>query len=481
MSTSYETAGSGLFRCTATELARRLRCGEISPVDVIESKASRIEDVNPTINALPLLCLDEARDQAQQMTNHNPPSDEKGPLWGLPFAVKDYNDLAGVGTTYGSPLFARNIATESDATVRRLQDSGAIGKSNVPEWAGAHTFNPVFRHTLNAWSLKMSAGGSSGGSGAALAAGMVPLATGDDLGGSLRVPASFNSVVGLRPSPGRVPRGARLPAFDSLWVEGPMGRCVADVALMLDGGAGFDPGDPLSFPHQGKSFVEALSSPSLPKRLAFSPDLGIVPVETEIAEICSAAAERFRDIGADVSHVCPDFSGAVESFQTLRGVLIAQMMESLLAQHRDEIAPEIVWNIEKGLAVTNPELLAAERVRTRLYQEMEIFFEQYDLLLCPAVSVPPFPKSQRYVETINDSPTKTYIDWIAITFAITMTSCPALSLPVSFTKNGLPVGLQVIGPLGENPRCCAPVTAWNRFLILRRPCRLTRARRRPLP
>ena len=446
MSTSYETAGSGLFRCTATELARRLRCGEISPVDVIESKASRIEDVNPTINALPLLCLDEARDQAQQMTNHNPPSDEKGPLWGLPFAVKDYNDLAGVGTTYGSPLFARNIATESDATVRRLQDSGAIGKSNVPEWAGAHTFNPVFGHTLNPWSLKMSAGGSSGGSGAALAAGMVPLATGNDLGGSLRVPASFNSVVGLRPSPGRVPRGARLPAFDSLWVEGPMGRCVADVALMLDGGAGFDPGDPLSFPHQGESFVEALSSPSLPKRLAFSPDLGIVPVETEIAEICSAAAERFRDIGADVSHVCPDFSGAVESFQTLRGVLIAQMMESLLARHRDEIAPEIVWNIEKGLAVTNPELLAAERVRTRLYQEMEIFFEQYDLLLCPAVSDPPFPKSQRYVETINDSPTKTYIDWIAITFAITMTSCPALSLPVSFTQNGLPVGLQVIGP-----------------------------------
>ena len=225
-----------------------------------------------------------------------------------------------------------------------------------------------------------------------------------------------------------------------------MGRCVADVALMLDGGAGFDPGDPLSFPHQGESFVEALSGPSLPKRVAFSPDLGIVPMETEIAEICSAAAERFRDIGADVSHVCPDFSGAVESFQTLRGVLIAQVMESLLAQHRDEIAPEIVWNIEKGLAVTNPELLAAERVRTQLYHEMEIFFEQYDLLLCPAVSVPPFPKSQRYVETINDSPTKTYIDWIAITFAITMTSCPALSLPVGFTQNRLPVGLQVIGP-----------------------------------
>ena len=448
MNASFESAGSELFRCSGTELGRRLRCGEISPVDVIESIASRIEDVNPKINALPVLCLDKAREQAQQMANHNPPSDEKGPLWGLPFAVKDYNDLAGVGTTYGSPLFAKNIATESDATVRRLQDSGAIaiGKSNVPEWAGAHTFNPVFGHTLNPWNLKMSAGGSSGGSGAALAAGMVPLATGNDLGGSLRVPASFNSVVGLRPSPGRVPRGARLPAFDSLWVEGPMGRCVADVALMLDGGAGFDPGDPLSFPHQGESFVEALSAPSLPKRVAFSPDLGVVPMETEIAEICGAAAERFRDIGADVNHVCPDFSGAVESFQTLRGVLIAQMMESILAEHRDQIAPEIIWNIEKGLAVTNSELLAAERVRSGLYREMEKFFGEYDLLLCPAVSVPPFPKSQRYVETINGQPTQTYIDWIAITFAITMTSCPALSLPIGFTQAGLPVGLQVIGP-----------------------------------
>lgn len=188
---------------------------------------------------------------------------------------------------------------------------------------GAHTFNPVFGHTLNPWNLEINAVGSSGGSSAALAAGMVPLATGNDLGGSLRVPASFNSVVGLRPSPGRVPRGARLPAFDSLWVEGPMGGCVADVALMPDDGAGFDPGDPLSFPHQGESFVEMLSNPSLPKRVAFSPDLGVVPMETEIGEICGAAAERFRDIGADVSHVCPDFSGAVESFQTLRGVLIA--------------------------------------------------------------------------------------------------------------------------------------------------------------
>ena len=448
MRSSIPSPSGELIRCTATELSKRLHSGEISPVDVIDAAAARIQEVNPSVNALPILCLEQAHDEARAMTAKKSRAEDKGALWGLPLAVKDYNDLAGVTTTYGSPLFAQNIASHSDATVKRLQASGAIavGKSNVPEWAGAHTFNPVFGHTLNPWNQDMSAGGSSGGSGAALAVGMVALATGNDLGGSLRVPASFNGVVGLRPSPGRVPRNARLPAFDTLWVEGPMGRCVADVALMLDGGAGFDPVDPLSFPHHGESFVDALSRSELPKRVAFSPDLGVVPMEDEIASLCGEAAERFRDIGAAVSHLSPDFSGAIESFQTLRGVLIAQMMESILAKHRDQIAPEIIWNIEKGLAVTNSELLAAKRVRSGLYREMEKFFGEYDLLLCPAVSVPPFPKSQRYVETINGQPTQTYIDWIAITFAITMTSCPALSLPIGFTQTGLPVGLQVVGP-----------------------------------
>ncbi|MGE4647835.1 MAG: amidase family protein [Arenicellales bacterium] len=436
---------SGLF---ATELSARLRSGALSPLEVMDATISRIEAVNPKVNALPILCLDRARKQARAMTEQRISADAKGPLWGLPLAVKDYNDLGGVATTYGSPLFADNIAHNSDATVAKLQASGAIavGKSNVPEWAGAHTFNPVFGHTLNPWNSAVSAGGSSGGSGVALATGMVPLATGNDLGGSLRVPASFNGVVGLRPGPGRVPRGARLPAFDTLWVEGPMGRCVADVALMLDGAVGHDPVDPLSFQHAGESFVDALQHTDMPRRVGFSPDLGVVPMEPEVAQVCEAAAERFSEIGAQVDRNAPDFSGAIEAFQTLRGVLIAQMMESILQQHRQRIAPEIIWNIEKGLAVTNAQLLDAERVRSRLYRRMEDFFKDYDLLLCPTVSVPPFPKDQRYVEVIAGQPTQTYIDWIAITFAITMTSCPALSLPVGFTETGLPVGLQVIGP-----------------------------------
>lgn len=439
---------SELSAANATTLSQKLSNGDISPLELMDATILRIETVNPLINALPILCLEKAREQARAMTVAGRNPDVDGPLWGLPLAVKDYNDLAGVVTTYGSPLFAGNVAQRSDATVARLQASGAIpvGKSNVPEWAGAHTFNPVFGHTLNPWDSGVSAGGSSGGSAAALAAGMVPLATGNDLGGSLRVPASFNSVVGLRPGPGRVPRGARHPAFDTLWVEGPMGRCVADVALMLDGGAGFDITDPLSFPHNGVRFLDALEHTETPKRVAFSADLGVVLMEDEIASICESAAGRFKEIGAHVDHVTPDFSGAIDAFQTLRGVLIAQMMESILKEHRNQIAPEIIWNIENGLEVTNAQLLDAERVRSRLYRTMEAFFERYDLLLCPTVSVPPFPKDQRYVEFIAGQPTKTYIDWIAITFAITMTSCPALSLPVGFTKAGLPVGLQVIGP-----------------------------------
>jgi amidase len=445
-------SGSQLIDLTATEVACKLRAKEVSPLDVLEAAIQRIEEVNPRVNALPILCLDEAYEKARRLSQTVVSGAEYRPLFGLPIAVKDYNDLAGVRTTYGSPIFSDHKADRSDATILKLEAAGAIpvGKSNVPEWAGAHTFNPVFGHTLNPWDARFSAGGSSGGSAVALATGMVWLATGNDLGGSLRVPASFNSVVGLRPSPGRIPRGRRLPAFDTLWVEGPMGRCVADVALMLDGVAGSSPEDPLSFDHNGPSFVSALEDTALPRRVAFSPDLGIVPMEPEVIEICAAAAQRFTEIGAEVCDAVPDFSGAIEAFQTLRGVLIAVLMETLLKDHRDQIAPEIVWNIEKGLTATNAEILKAERVRWELYHRMASFFDHYDLLLCPTVSVPPFPAEQRYVETIAGQPTETYIDWIAITFAVTMTSCPALSLPVGFSSSGLPIGLQVIGrPRGE--------------------------------
>ena len=440
-----------LYRLSATQCVTLLRKREITSAELVQASIDRIESVDGKVNALPLRCFDRARERAEAMSRA-PDVDNPRSLCGLPIAVKDYNDVEGVRTTYGSPIFADHVALASDATVSRLERNGAIpiAKSNVPEWAGGHTFNPVFGITRNPWDIRLSAGGSSGGSAAALASGCVWLATGNDLGGSLRTPAGFNGVVGLRPSPGRVPRGARLPAFDTLWVEGPMARCVRDVALMLDAGAGHDLDDPLSFDDPRTSFVAALEDGELPARVAFSPDLGIVPMSREIAGVCSGAAQRFRDLGAEVTDDAPDFAGALEGFQTLRAVLFATMMEPILDAHRERIAPEIIGNIERGLAITPEEVFEAERIRWRLYHRMASFFRSHDLLVCPAASIAPFPVEQRYVEEIDGRPCETYIDWFAITFALTMTACPVVSIPCGFTAEGLPVGMQIVaGPRAE--------------------------------
>ena len=439
-----------LVRLTATEAVAGLTRREISAVDLVDAAIERIEATDGAVNALPIRCFERARRRAVSLADAR--SESGNLLRGLPIAVKDYNDVAGVRTTYGSPIYADNVAECSDATVARLEANGAnpVAKSNVPEWAGGNTFNPVFGATRNPWDTRMSAGGSSGGSAAALATGMVWLATGNDLGGSLRTPASFNGVVGLRPGPGLVPRGARLQAFDSLWVEGPMGRCVSDVALMLDAGTGHDPADPLSFGERPSRFREQLVKDTNPARVAFSEDLGVAPMARDVAQICADAATRCKDLGSDVTGDIPDFTGALEGFQTLRAILLGTMMGPLVAEHRAKIAPEIVGNVERGFATTPEQVFEAERIRWQLYHRMVDFFETHDFLLCPAASIPPFPVEQRYVEEIDGEPCESYIDWFSITFALTMTSCPVVSLPCAFTSEGLPVGLQIVGrPRGE--------------------------------
>ena len=436
---------------TATQAVARLRSKEVSPLELVEASIERIETVDAKINALPIRCFEQARAQAKSFDVKAHAQNPKS-LCGLPIAVKDYNDLSGALTTYGSPIFTNNVAEQSDATVRQLENNGAIAvaKSNVPEWAGGHTFNPVFGTTLNPWDMRKSAGGSSGGSAAALASGSVWLATGNDLGGSLRTPAAFNGIVGLRPGPGRVPRGTRLPAMDTLWVEGPMARNVPDLAMLLDAGVGQQIDDPLSFDHAGPSFVEALQKAELPKRVAFSPDLGVVSMENEIAQICSGAGSVFEGMGVDVTDDIPDFTGVLEAFQTLRAVLFATLMEPILTKHREHIAPEIIGNIERGLNITPAQIFDAERVRIELYKKVMKFFETHDFLICPAASIAPFPVEQRYVTEIDGKPCETYIDWFSITFALTMTACPTMSVPCGFTAEGLPVGVQIMGkPRGE--------------------------------
>ncbi len=367
--------------------------------------------------------------------------------------MKDYNDVAGQPTTYGSPLFATNLPAASDTTVLRLTSRGAlpIAKSNVPEFAGANTFNPVYGATRNPWDLTRTAGGSSGGSAAALASGSVWLATGNDLGGSLRIPASYCGIVGLRPSVGRVPRPAGCLPFDPLWVEGPMGRTVADVALFLDAEAGATPADPLALPAPAVPFVQAVRAPVAPARVGFSADLGQGrTVDREVVALCRAATEGFAAMGAAVEEACPDLADGVDCFQVLRAQMFAAVRGPLLPEHRDAIAPEIVWNLEKGLKLTAEEIQRAERQRQRLYHAVVAWFGDYDLLACPVVALPPFPVEQRYPTEIDGQALTTYIDWMFLTFVLTLTGCPAISLPCGLTAGGLPVGLQLMGrPQGE--------------------------------
>jgi amidase len=440
-----------LIQLTATQAVAKLRKGEVSAEELVQASIDRITEVDGTINALPIHCFDRAKAQAKKNSKQPDFSNQRS-LIGLPIAVKDYNDVGGIVTTYGSPIHARNIAAKSDATVAHLERNGAIpmAKSNVPEWAGGHTFNPVFGATVNPWNTALSVGGSSGGSAAALASGSVWLATGNDLGGSLRTPASFNGIVGLRPSPGRVPRGSRLPPFDTLWVEGPMARCVEDIALMMDAGCGHELDDPLSFEDTTTSFLSGLTTDLLPKRVAYSPDLGIVPMAKEVSLVCQQAVGKFKGMGIDITDDIPDFTGVLESFQTLRAMLFATMMGPTLTQHREQICPEIIGNIERGFDITPNQVFDAERVRSALYQRVTHFFKDHDFLMCPSVSVAPFPIEQRYVKEIDGQTCKTYIDWFSITFALTMTSCPVVTIPCGFTAKGMPVGIQIMGePRGE--------------------------------
>lgn len=441
-----------ILRMTARAVTDRLAGGELSPAEALDAVAARVAAVDGRVNALPTLCLDRAREEARRLGALPPAA--RGALAGLPVPIKDLSAVAGVRTTLGSPIFTDWVPERSDHVVERLEARGGVvyAKSNTPEFgAGASTFNEVFGITRNPRALSRSAAGSSGGAAAALAAGMAWLAHGSDLAGSLRSPASFCGVVGLRPAPGRVPSGPSADPFQTLAVEGPMARNVGDLGLMLDAMAGPDPREPLAVPGNA-GFRAAAESPRVPRRVAFSPDLGVTPVDPEVAAVCAAAARRFEALGATVEEAHPDLSAARESFQTLRGVLFATGLAEPYARHRDKLKPDVVWNIERGLAVTAEELGRASRARAGMVEATARFFETYDLLLCPATIVPPFPAESRTVTEVNGRHLETYIDWLAIVFAVTLTSAPALSLPCGTTAEGLPVGLQMVGPLrGEAP------------------------------
>lgn len=435
-----------LINATARDIVARLRKKEISPSELIDAAVARIETVNDAVNAVPTLCIDRARKQAACVSG-------TALLAGLPILAKDLVDVAGVRTTYGSPIFSDHVPESSNYLIDKLESNGAVvmGKSNTPEFgAGANTFNEVFGKTVNPYNTALTCGGSSGGSAVALATGMAWLATGSDLGGSLRIPAAFCNVVGFRPSPGRVPHGPSLEPFSPLWTDGPMGRDVADVGLFLDAMCGYDIRDPLTYNGPAECYSEASLAPKAPARLGFSVDLGITPVEAEVAAVCASAVQRFEGLGGDITDECPNFTAAHDAFQTLRAASFATLMEDLLAAQRDALKPEVIGNIEKGMALRAADIGLAERQRAALCAEMAAFFKDHDVLATPCVAVSPFPVDVRYVEEINGKQLTSYVEWLALTYAITLTGCPAISVPCGFTEAGLPVGMQLVGkPRGE--------------------------------
>ncbi len=437
-----------LSACAAVDLLRR---GKVSPVELIDAALARIAAVNPQVNALVTLGEERARAQAGRLMQL--PTEARGMLAGLPIAVKDLNDVAGLRTTYGSPIYADNVPTRSDIMVETLEGNGAIplAMSNTPEFgAGANTFNEVFGETLNPWNTKLNAAGSSGGAAVALATGQVWLATGSDLGGSLRTPASFCSVVGLRPSPGRVAAGPREQNFDTLAVNGPMARNVEDVALMLDAMAGWSVEDPISLAKPDEPFLAAARRRKKPKRVALILAPAGVPIEPAVVAACRAAAEKLAGDGIIVEEASPDFGGVGQAFQTLRAVDFSSGMETLLKNHRDKLKPDVIWNIEKGLALKSEEIGRALLRRARLYSDVVAFFRNYDAIILPAAPILPRDIKERWPREINGVALDNYVEWLKLAALVTMTSCPSLALPAGFSADGRPIGIQVVGkPRGE--------------------------------
>ena len=439
------SAHQELIQATACALVEKLEAGEVTPLDLLDALETRIAEVDGAVNALPTLCFDRARDHAKALMQK--PAAERGLLAGMPVPIKDLTAVAGVLTTQGSPIFKDHIPDRSDLMVEHLERNGAVvyAKSNTPEFgAGANTFNEVFGATRNPHDLSRSAAGSSGGAAAALASGTAWLAHGSDMGGSLRNPASFCGIVGLRPSFGRVAHTPAVAIDRNLGVQGPMARTVDDVALLLDAMSGEFAADPLSIPSPATSFLSASRARTKPLRVAYSPDLGITPVDPEVAAITRKAAERFAEAGVIVEEAHPDLSEAHECFQALRAFDFAISKTDLLRTKRDLLKPEVIWNIEQGLKLSVDDLAKAEAQRVAMTARTVAFFETYDLLLSPATITAAFPVEQRYLAECNGKTFDNYVEWLAIVYAITLVCCPALSLPCGFTANGLPVGLQMV-------------------------------------
>ncbi len=425
-----------------------MRRKELSAREVLEAHLGQIARVNRQVNAIVTLAADQARERALAADEAAERGEFLGPLHGLPIAHKDLAETRGMRTTFGSPIFKDYVPDFSTLLVERAQRAGAItlGKTNTPEFgAGSQTFNPVFGKTRNPWDLSKTCGGSSGGAAVALACGMLPIADGSDFGGSLRNPASFCSVVGFRPSPGRVPNVPSRNAWSALSVVGPMARNVQDVALFLSAIAGPDARAPLSIHEPGTRFAQPLDRDCRGLRVAWCGKFAGLPFDSRVTDVVNAQRTIFEALGCIAEDADPDFSGADEAFKTLRALSFYQQHSALLDQHRVQMKGTVVDEIERGARLTGPEIARAETLRSQLFARIGEFMMRYEFLVLPVVQVPPFDIEQEYVTEIAGQRMETYVDWMRSCYLISMTALPAISVPAGFTAEGLPVGLQIVG------------------------------------
>jgi amidase len=450
-----ESMSNDLSRETACELAALIADKVVSPVEVLDAHLETIARVNPRLNAIVTLVADAARASAQQAEAAILRGEALGALHGLPVVIKDITPTAGIRTTFGSPLFKDYVPTEDAEAVRRLKVAGAIvlGKTNTPEFAaGANTFNEVFGVTRNPWNPALSPSGSSGGSAVAVATGMVPLAQGTDFGCSIRMPASFNGIVGIRPTPGLTPNYPMPLAWDPGQVHGPLARTAEDAALMLDALVGFSRKSPISVapPWASARAIVAKANDVKGLRIGYVSDISGIGVEPEIDDICRATALSLRDAGATVEEIRFDISDGKGPYQAWRGLwMVGQQYVNL--DRLEAFGVNLKGNVKAGLKVTPLDFAASEQKRMELFVRFAKFFEQYDLLITPQSPVKQFPVEMNFPTLINGKKLDNYTDWIASSFLITLMSLPGGSVPAGKTSDGLPVGIQIVGPRFEEP------------------------------
>ena len=433
---------------SACEQQRLIRSRKISVTQLITAHLDQIERYNPKLNAIVTLTAESALQEAQQADQAIATQKELKPLHGLPVAHKDLFLTKGVRTTFGSPIYKDFIPELDSLPVERLKKAGAIslGKTNTPEFgAGSQTFNTIFGATLNPYDLTKTCGGSSGGGAVALATGMVALADGTDLAGSLRNPANFCNLVGIRPSVGRVPSWPEQLGWYAMSVAGPMARTVEDLALAMSVMSGPDDRSPIALDTPGSIFTTPLQRQFKGCKVAYSEDLGGLPIEPEVRKVMQASRGVFEKLGCEVVDDVIDLSEAGEIFMLWRAWRTELRISPLMKEHRNQLKDTVIWNAEQGLDLTGPQLARAEAKRTEIYHRMREFMSRYEFFVLPVNQVVPFSVDLDYPREINGVKMETYIDWQKTAYFISAMGNPAISVPAGFTDSGLPVGVQIVG------------------------------------